>query len=289
MRLGEALRTRRWRPRPYSVFTVRDPVTRTIAALPFEERIVQHALMASVATRIERRLVAQTWACLPGRGSHRALAWATAACRERRWCLRLDVRKFFPSVDHAVLRGMLEELHRGDALEGDARWLEDLFLNHPGGFEVARFWFPGDDLLAGLRPRGLAIGNLTSQWWANLVLSPGDHVLANHLGVRHFARYMDDVVVFDDSRARLEQVWRAYDEGLTRLRLRLHPTKCRITATRDGLDFLGFTLRRRGSGVSVRIADESVARLRRSLATIEALYAVGAVGAAEVRARVLSW
>jgi hypothetical protein len=108
--LCERLARRAWRPSPYLVFTVRDPVVRTIAALPFEDRVAQHALMAFVAPRIERSLVAQTWACLPERGSHRALAWVAEHARRRRWCLRLDVRKFFPSVDHAVLRRALARL-----------------------------------------------------------------------------------------------------------------------------------------------------------------------------------
>lgn len=118
------------------------------------------------------------------------------------------MRKFFPSIDHAVLRSALAQRHGPD--DGEVRWLEVLLLDHPGPFEKAVYWFAGDDLLAGLRSRGLPIGNLTSQWWANLMLSPLDHHLANHLGVREFARYMDDVVVFDDDRTRLEAAWRGH-------------------------------------------------------------------------------
>ena len=285
--LCERLARRAWRPSPYRVFTVRDPVVRTIAALPFEDRVVQHALMAFVAPRIERSLAAQTWACLPERGSHRALAWVAEHARRRRWCLRLDVRKFFPSVDHAVLREALARLHPPG--EEQLRWLEDLLLDHPGPFERATFWFAGDDLFAGLRPRGLPIGNLTSQWWANLVLSPLDHMLANHLGVREFARYMDDVVVLDDDRARLERIWQAYDAGLARVRLKLHPTKCEIRATRDGFAFLGFRIRRTDVGVAVHLADESVERFRARMAEIMARYEVGAVEPEEVRSRVMAW
>ncbi len=285
--LAEEIRVRAWRPSPYRVFTVRDPVVRSIAALEFEDRVVQHALMAVTATRIQRSLVPQTWACLPERGSHAALAWVAERCRRRRWCLRLDVRKFFPSVDHAVLRERLARLRLPH--EATVRWLEELFLGHAGPFERAVFWFPGDDLLAGMRPRGLPIGNLTSQWWANLLLSPLDHLFANRLGLRDFARYMDDVVVFDDDRERLEAVWREADGCLSRLRLKLHPVKCAITATRDGFGFLGFRLRRTDGGVSVRIADESVERFRASMALLRARFEVGAAGGREVHDRVAAW
>ena len=182
---------------------------------------------------------------------------------------------------------MLRALH-GDE-DAELRWLEDLLLDHPGPFERAVFWFEGDDLLSGLRPRGLPIGNLTSQWWANLVLSPLDHLLANHLGVRDFARYMDDLVVFDDDRERLEAVWRACDARLAKLRLRLHPTKCALTATRDGFGFLGFHLRRTKTGVSVRIADESVERFRARMGELVARYAVGTVEFDTVKSHIAAW
>ncbi len=277
----------RWRPGPYRVFTVREPVVRTIAALPFEDRIVQHALMGVVAPRITRCLAPQTFACIPGRGSHGALASARESTRLRRWCLRLDVRKFFPSVDHGVLRAALSALQRpGEQWIGA---LEGLLLDHQGPFERAKFWFPGDDLLAGLRPRGIPIGNLTSKWWANLLLSPLDHLLANHLGVRDFVRYMDDLVIFDDSRSRLESIWRRCDESLTRLRLRAHPIKCGIVATRDGVDFLGFRLRRTDGGVAVRIADASVDRFRERMGDLVARYAVDAVEAETVRSHIAAW
>jgi len=134
--LAAALAQRSWRPSPYRVFTVRDPVVRTIAALPFDDRIVQHALMAAVAPRIQRSLAPQTWACLPGRGSHGALAWVARRCAIRRWCLRLDVRKFFPSVDHGVLRAMLRGLHGDD--DAPLRWLEDLLLDHRRALRTGR-------------------------------------------------------------------------------------------------------------------------------------------------------
>ena len=285
--LRDEISSRRYRPGPYAVFTLREPVTRSIAALGFRDRVVQHYVMATLAPRIERSLVPQTWACLPKRGSHRALGWAAVQCRRHRWCLRLDVRKFFPSVDHAVLRGLLSAVVARD--EPSLRWLCDVFLDHPGPFERSRLWFAGDDLFAALRPRGLPIGNLTSQWWANLMLSPLDHLLANHLGVRDFARYMDDVVVFDDDRARLERIWRAWADGAEALRLRAHPVKCGIAATRDGFGFLGFRLRRTDDGVAVRLADASIERFRQRMAGLVLLYEAGAVDASVVRSHVAAW
>lgn len=103
-------------------------------------------------------------------------------------------------------------------------------------------YFAGDDLLAALRPRGLPIGNLTSQFWANCYLNPFDHFVKRELGCRGYVRYVDDLLLFADERACLRE-WRAQIIAqLARLRLTLHERSAVLRPVADGISFLGFIL-----------------------------------------------
>jgi hypothetical protein len=199
--------------------------------------------------------------------------------------LKVDVRKLFPSIDHAELRRMLL---RVTPIEW--RWLSDRFVDAPYDGERVACWFPGDTLLAPLeRPHGLPIGSLTSQIWANLYLSPIDHMLACELGMGSFVRYCDDWLIWDDDPARLRDVLARMHAMATRLRLRLHPSKTRLHRTTDPVGFVGFVLQRRGDGVVVRLRKESVRRFRGRVGKMHAMLDAGAIDAGEVRARVQAW
>jgi hypothetical protein len=166
----------------------------------------------------------------------------------------------------------------------------DRFLAAPYEGERVDFRFPGDDLLTPLvRPHGLPIGSLTSQIWANLYLSPLDHALSCHLGLPDLVRYCDDLLIFSDDRDRLREALPRIDRIAERLRLRLHPIKTRLHRTSDPVPFLGFVLRRRGCGVQVRLRAENVQRMRRRMARLRALFAVGAIEPEEVTGRVRAW
>ena len=105
------------------------------------------------------------------------------------------MRQFFPSIDHALLRGILAR----KIADRDVMWLVDLILYSGRGVlseEYEMRWFPGDDLFAALRPRGLPIGNLTSQFWANCYLNPFDHFVKRELGCPGYVRYVDDLLLF---------------------------------------------------------------------------------------------
>lgn len=283
--LARDLDTRAYQPGRGHGFWIRDPKPRLIFALPFRDRVAQHLLMAATGPALERWFAPQSYACRADKGTHRCLRRAVELTRARRFVLRVDVRKFFPSIDHAVLRSVL------DPLTPPAwRWLRDVFLDAPADCERAVWHFPGDDLFAPLaRPHGLPIGSLTSQIWANAFLTPIDHLLASHLGVGTFVRYCDDLLVFDDEAERLREVLAAIEERAHDLRLRLHPVKTRLHRTADPVAFLGFVLRRAGGGVHVRLQSENVRRFRRRMATTRALFEAGAVGPCEVVAQVRAW
>ncbi|MEI7895151.1 MAG: reverse transcriptase domain-containing protein [Myxococcales bacterium] len=198
--LQEEIATRSYTPGIGRTFWVRDPKLRLIYALPFRDRVVQHLLMAQTLPFLEPSLAPQSYACRVGKGTHRCLERAAEWTRRRAYVLRLDMRKFFPSIDHAILRRLLQ---RTTPLPW--RWLRDRFLDAPYVGEQVQYHFTGDDLLTPLqRPHGLPIGSLTSQLWANAYLSPLDHLLASHLGLGSFVRYCDDILVFDDDPGRLE-------------------------------------------------------------------------------------
>jgi len=155
-----------YRPGPHRTFRIDFPKPRLIAAAPFHDRVVQHALCAVIQPLFERSFIVDTYACIASRGTHRAVDRYTAFARRFPFVLKMDVRRFFPSIDHAILMGILFRR----LPEPEVRRLIALIL-HTGmaAAEPVCFHMPGDALLTPAeRPHGLPIGNLTSQLWANV-------------------------------------------------------------------------------------------------------------------------
>lgn len=253
--LRDALRAGRWQPATPKLFRVNDPKPRVISVLPFGDRVVHQALWAVIAPRVERRLITDTYACRVGLGTHAALRRATAWARAYRYYAHLDVARFFPSVDHAIVR---EHIAR-DLREPWLRAMCDRILR-AGVTEVHRAHFPGDELFTPFeRDVGLPLGNLTSQLWANRYLDPVDHFVKETLRLRPYLRYMDDMLLFGDDRAALAAAARAVEERCWALRLRLHPYDVR--PTREGVSFVGYRILRD----HVRVRRSTVARAERRL------------------------
>ncbi|MBN2391837.1 MAG: RNA-directed DNA polymerase, partial [Anaerolineae bacterium] len=147
---------------------------------------------------------------------------------------------FFPAIDHAILRRTLaRKLHDPDVL-----WLIDRILASGVGVLAEEYQtrtFHGDTLFDLDRPRGLPIGNLTSQFWANVYLNPFDHFVKRELGCAAYLRYVDDFILFADDKAVLQRWREAIVTRLARLRLTIHPGAQARPVT-EGLPFLGFTI-----------------------------------------------
>lgn len=283
--LREELLSRSYQPSVPRGFLLHEPKPRLISALPFRDRVVQHLLIGACLPAFERWYAPQSYACRVGKGTHRALEAATRWFRSFPWVLRLDLAKFFPSIDHEVLRRQIDP-----RTPPELRWLAHRILATPGVVEPVAFHFPGDDLFAPhQRPHGLPIGNLTSQIWANAMLTPIDHLIASHLGLGTFVRYCDDLLLFAHDPGKLREAWCQIEERCWSLRLRLHPVKCRLHRTSDPVPFLGFVLCRSGEGVRVRLRSENARRFRRRLRRDLRLYRAGALEAEEVLTRVRSW
>lgn len=151
------------------------------------------------------------------------------------------MRQFFPSIDHQLLQAELARL----IADPDLLWLCDRILASGVGVlseEYEMVYFPGDDLFARLRPRGLPIGNLTSQFWANVYLNRFDHFVKRDLKCPAYIRYVDDFLLFADDRRQLHAWREAIMDRLAVLRLTLHENQAQVFPTRTGIPFLGFRL-----------------------------------------------
>jgi RNA-directed DNA polymerase len=241
-RLQEELSGQTYQPGPYTNFYVYEPKRRLVSAAPFRDRVVHHALCRIIEPIWESRFIHTSYACRLGKGTHRALDQAHAWVKRYRYVFHGDIVKYFPAIDHQVVRGLLAK-HIAD---GQTMWLIDQILNSGVGVQAAETpltLFPGDDLLALTRPRGLPIGNLSSQFWANVYLHELDMFAKQQLRCPAYLRYMDDFLLFSDNKQELNQWREAIRDFLaTELRLQLHPRKSVVFPVRTGLDFCGFRL-----------------------------------------------
>ncbi len=238
--LQEELAAQSYQPGPYTSFYIHEPKRRLISAAPFRDRIVHHALCNLLEPPFERAFVADAYANRVGKGTHRALDRAQQFARRHRYVLQCDLRQFFPSIDHAILRAILARKVHDKGLLG----LIDRILAGGGdllGEQYTMVYFPDDDLFSISRPRGLPIGNLTSQFWANCYLNGVDHFVKRSLRCPGYVRYVDDLLLFGDDKATLWQWQSALVAQLATLRLTIHPGAQPRPVT-EGFPFLGFTL-----------------------------------------------
>jgi retron-type reverse transcriptase len=263
LQLEAELRDQTYRPGSYTNFYIYEPKRRLVSAAPFHDRVVHHALCRVIEPIWEARFITTSFACRLGKGTHRALDQCHAWVRKYGYAFHGDIVKYFPAVDHEILRGLLARR----IADGQTMWLIDRILNSGAGILAGEYpmtYFPGDDLFAANRPRGLPIGNLTSQFWANVYLHELDKFVKHELRCPAYLRYMDDFVLFTDDKTQLQSWKAAVREFLaTRLRLMLHPKKSLVFPAKVGVDFCGFRIyptHRRLRRSSVR---RFVRRLRR--------------------------
>jgi len=260
--LREELLSGSYRPGSYQYFTVREPKERRVAAAPFRDRVLHHALVRVLEPIFENRFIEDSFACRKGRGTHAAMRRAQHFAKRYRYALKCDIRKYFPSIDHAVL---LSQLGR---VVADRRLLDligRILESHCDARE--QVWEPGGDLFSVVeRRRGVPIGNHTSQFFANIYLNDLDHFVKHDLRVRGYARYVDDFLLFGDDRAELKRLGREVRGKVEELQLRMNPDKYRLVHTNMGVDFVGFVVfpdgRRRIRSSSARRFERRLRRLR---------------------------
>lgn len=228
-----------YQPGAYNNFYIHEPKKRLISAAPFRDRVVHHALCNITVPYFEKLFIADSYANRVGKGTHRAIDRCQQFARKYKYVLQCDIAQFFPSIDHEILCVTLKKMLPDESIS----WLIDRILASGRGVlanEYDTVYFPDDDLLSVNRPRGLPIGNLTSQWWANCYMNPCDHFVRRELGCQAYVRYVDDFLLFGDDKKELMQWRNAIIKRLERFRLTLHMGSAHPYPVTEGIPFLGF-------------------------------------------------
>jgi hypothetical protein len=273
-----------YQPGPYVHFHIHEPKRRKISAAPFRDRVVHHALCNIIEPRFELRFIPDSYANRVGKGTHAALDRLQQFARRYRYVLRADIVRHFPSIDHEILRQTLMRF----IPEGDLMALIDVVLASGEGVldeEYEMVWFPGDDLLAACRPRGLPIGNLTSQFWSNCYLHPFDQFVTRELRCQAYVRYVDDFALFGDDKRELWAWKRGIVERLARLRLTIHERAAQVLPVGCGIPWLGFVV----YPTHRRVKARKVRAATRHLGERLDAYRAGQISFAELDASVRGW
>ena len=282
LRLERQLQDGTYRPGRYVAFEVNDPKKRIVSAAPFRDRVVHHALCAIVEPIFEAGFIDNTFANRTGKGTHRAIEVYEGYRDRHAHVLRCDIYRYFPAIDHAILKSALR---RRIACPGTLALLDQL-IDGSNAQEPVNLYFEGDDLFSPFqRRRGLPIGNLTSQFFANLYLDGFDHFVTEVLRAP-YVRYVDDFALFHDDPAVLAG-WRdRIDRFLVGRRLRLHPGKTWIAPTAAPATFLGFELHADGGRC---LPEDNVRRFRNRLRGLRDKHRAGSIGLGDVEPRVRAW
>lgn len=235
----------------YRYFKVYEPKERQICASAFREQVLHHALMNVCHETFDRALIHDSYASRNGKGTYAALDRAKLFTRKYAWFLKLDVRKFFESIHHDVMKRQLARLFKEERLLQIFYTIIDSYEAHPD--------------------RGVPIGNLTSQYFANHYLSELDHIIKEKLRIKAYIRYMDDMVLWHNDKEELKSVLKSVQSFLeSRLCCMLKPSV--LKCSKQGVPFLGYRI----FPYHVRLLQKSKQRFIRKLTCIEANYQSGA-------------
>ena len=269
-------------PGAYRQFTVYERKPRLISVAPFRDRVVHHAVMNVLEPLLDKRFIRDTYACRKDKGVHRAVDRYQQFAKNNAYVLKLDIARYFPSIDRDILKQQLARRIKDKAV---LSLLYRIIDNGPESREAAQF-FPGDDLVGvSERRRGLPIGNLTSQFFANLYLDGFDHWLKEVKRVKGYLRYVDDMYLLGNDKQRLWALRDAVAEQLQGLRLVLRADKTQIYRATERVDVLGY----RVSPWRRWLRNDNGFRFGRRLRHMSRLYRDGQTGWLTVNASVQSW
>ena len=270
--LSDSLRDGSYEMSGYYSFTVHDPKDRVIHALHYRDRVVQHCLCDEVlAPILDRRLIYDNAACRMGKGTHFAQSRVTDFLREfyrkygtQGYFLKCDIRKFFDSIDHEILKGKLKRVIEEERVLQLLYQIIDSYEKTPG--------------------KGLPLGNQTSQWFAIYYLDGMDRLVKEKLHIRYYSRYMDDCVLIHPDKEYLKHCLFVMTSYMREELLLEFNQKTQMFPIRNGADYLGFHFYLTDSGKVIRkVRQQTKYKFKRKLKSMQRQYAEGKLQLEEVR------
>jgi len=236
--LIKELKDKTYKPQPLRKFILREPKTRTICVSEFRDRIVHHALINILQPIFEPRFIHDSYASRKHKGTLPAIKRldkfikkvtkngktipnARNANDVRGYALKADIKHYFDNVDHQTLLNIIARRIK----DNNVLWLTKIIL---------------DNYNSGLPGKGMPLGNWTSQFLANIYLNELDQYIKHKLKAKQYIRYVDDFIIIHRSKEKLKTHEAQIKEFLQKLKLQLHPDKCKIIPLKQGISFLGF-------------------------------------------------
>lgn len=259
-----------YKPSRYHYFKVYEPKERQIMALPFYDRVVQHAINNVLEPIFNKRFIFHSYACRKQKGMHAAsdtlqkylYDWEKFNPEQPLYAIKADIHHYFQSIDHAILKAEIRKVIK----DAGALALLDKIIDHNGNVP--------DGV-------GIPVGNLTSQLFANIYLDKLDKYIKHTLGAKPYIRYMDDFIILSPDKEKLRR-WLADIEAFLRddLKLELNP-KTTILAEKNGIDFVGYKHR----ATHRKVRRDSIKRMKQKIKKFES----GKLTKEQLQKSVASW
>jgi len=233
LKLQRKLKNQTYKTGKYRNFIIFEPKERKISALPFRDRIVHHAICSVIVPIFEEKFIYDSYACRKGKGTHAGADRIQKFIRESNnncYALKCDVSKYFPSVNHEILKQLIREKIADKKL----LQLLDKIIDSSES-ENSTSSYSGEQ-------KGIPIGNLTSQLFANIYLNKLDEYVKYELKIKYYIRYMDDFIILHESKQELHKIKEKVILFFASMRLTLHPKKANIFPITSGIDFLGYRI-----------------------------------------------
>ena len=247
LRLGEELTSHNYQPGPSICFAISDPKLREVWAADFRDRVVHHLLVSYLEPIWEKMFVFHSYACRKEKGAHKSIRYLRKIIAPDLFFLQVDIQSFFVSINKSVLFSIIKKHVKNPEI----LWLAEKIISHDpttnyiprGSLKLLQSVPPHKSLFDKIYC-GLPIGNLTSQFFANVYLNELDQFIKHSLKCRHYFRYMDDLLLLSSSREQL-LIWRDDIKTFveTELRLKLHPKKQILQPATNGINFCGYIIK----------------------------------------------
>lgn len=256
-------------PSEYRYFKVYEPKERQIMALPFYDRVVQHAIVNILEPIFNKRFIEHSYACRKGKGMHAAsdtlYKWLYDWDKyhdEPLYAIKADIHQYFRSINHEVLKREIRRVIKDES----TLVLVERIIDHNGNMPDGT---------------GIPVGNLTSQLFANIYLNKLDQFIKHELGAKYYIRYMDDFIILSPDKAQLKEWLEKIEEFINNeLRLELNP-KTTILCNKNGIDFVGYKHR----ATHRKVRPDSVKRMKKKIKK----YKAGKITKEQLQKSVTSW